>query len=262
MTALKILRYQLRDVLRSRWVIGYTLLLLAATELLFQFGGSGERVVLSLLNVVLILLPLVGLVFGTMYFYHSRHFIELLLTQPVSRSALFGGLFGGVALPLAGGFLIGTGIPFLLHGGAAGSAPTALGMLLVLGVLLTLVFTALAFFVALHVTDRATGLGTAILLWIGFTVVYDGALLLAVAIFSAWPLEGPVLVATLLNPVDLGRVLLLMQFDVAALMGYTGAVFARFFGSLTGAVIAIGALAAWAVIPFLLARRKFLRTDF
>ena len=262
MTALKILRYQLRDVLRSRWVIGYTLLLLAATELLFRFGGSGERVVLSLLNVVLILLPLVSLVFGTMYFYHARHFIELLLTQPVGRGALFAGLFGGVVLPLAGGFLAGTGIPFLLHGGAEGSAPTALGMLLVLGVLLTLVFTALAFAVALHVTDRATGLGAAILLWLGFTVVYDGALLLAVVTFSSWPLEGPALVATLLNPVDLGRVLLLMQFDVAALMGYTGAVFSRFLGSFAGTGIAVGALIAWAALPFLLARRKFLRTDF
>ena len=52
--------------------------------------------------------------------------------------------------------------------------------------------------------------------------------------WSDYPLELPLLGLTLLNPVDLGRVLLLLQFDNAALLGYTGAVFERFFGSALG----------------------------
>jgi Cu-processing system permease protein len=39
-------------------------------------------------------------VLGAMYLYSSREYIELLLTQPIERSSLFLGLYGGLALPL------------------------------------------------------------------------------------------------------------------------------------------------------------------
>jgi Cu-processing system permease protein len=64
------------------------------------------------------------------------------------------------------------------------------------------------------------------------------------------------------NPIDLARLLLLFQFDVAALLGYTGAVFQRFFGATTGVLIAASALVAWAVLPAAAGRRLFLRKDF
>jgi Cu-processing system permease protein len=99
----KILRYQLRDVIRGRWILAYTLIFLLVTDVLFRFGGSGDRVVLSLMNVVLLLVPLVSIIFGTMYLYHAREFIVMLLAQPVDRTSLFLGLYGGMAIPLAGG---------------------------------------------------------------------------------------------------------------------------------------------------------------
>ena len=94
----KVLVSQLRNVARSRWILGYGILLGLLTWLLLQFGGSGERALLSLLNVVLLLLPLVSVVFGTLYVYNAREFIEMLLAQPVSRGALYTGLFGGLVL--------------------------------------------------------------------------------------------------------------------------------------------------------------------
>ena len=106
-TARKILGYQLRDIARNRWVLGYTGLLLLLTEALFQLGGDAGRVVLSLLNLVLILVPLVALVFGTLYLYSAREFIELLLAQPVGRGAMFAGLWAGLALPLSGALVAG-----------------------------------------------------------------------------------------------------------------------------------------------------------
>lgn len=262
MTAVKVLRYQLHDLARSRWVLGYALLLLALTETLLRFGGGGPRAVLSLMNVVLIVVPLVSVVFGTMYLYGAREFIELLLAQPVGRRALFGGLYGGLALPLAAAFLLGVGLPFLWTAPGDEALAGPLVMLLGCGVLLTLVFTALAFLVSLLVVDRARGLGAAILLWLAATALYDAALVLAVTLFADYPLELPLLGLTLLNPVDLGRVLLLLRFDVAALMGYTGAVFERFFGSALGLGITAGALALWTAVPFFLGRQRFSRKDF
>jgi Cu-processing system permease protein len=128
--------------------------------------------------------------------------------------------------------------------------------------LLTLAFTAIAFLVSLLVEDRARGFGIALLLWFAATALYDAALVFVAVTWSDYPLELPLLGLTLLNPVDLGRVLLLLQFDNAALLGYTGAVFERFFGSALGITVSASALLAWCAIPLWLAGRRFLRKDF
>lgn len=261
-TVARVLGSQFTNVVRSRWILGYALLLLGLTELLLRFGGSGERALLSLLNVVLLLLPLVSVVFGTLYVYNAREFIEMLLAQPVGRGALYAGLFGGLAIPLSGAFLLGVGLPLLLQGGGD---PTYLGhavMLLGAGLLLTLVFTAFSLCVAVRIDDRARGLGAALIVWLLTTLVYDGLILLVTTLFADRPLEGPLLVLIFLNPVDLARVLLLLSFDISALMGYTGAVYERFFRGGAGTVLAFLMLGVCAAVPLLLGLRWFRRKDF
>lgn len=256
----RLLLSELRNVARSRWLIVYALLLLGLTDLLFRFGGSGARVVLSLTNVVLALVPLVGLVFGTMHVYHAREFIEMMLAQPIGRRPLYAALYGGLSLPLAGAYAAGVGLPLLWHGGLSGGAAAGL-TLLGAGVALTFVFTGLAFAIALRFEERAVGLGAAIITWLLTVVVYDGLLLLAAVTLGDWPIETPVLVATLLNPVDLARVLLLLQFDLSALAGYTGAVFERFFSGSTALLVASTALLLWIAVPLGLGLRRFERRD-
>ena len=262
MIVVKILRYQLNDLRRSRWLIGYALLLLLLTDALLRFGGGGPRAVLSLMNVVLIVVPLVSVVFGAMYLYGAREFIELLLAQPVGRETLFAGLYGGLALPLAGAFAAGVGLPFLWHAGGDAPVGGALAMLIACGTLLTLAFTAVAFLVSVLFEDRAKGLGAAILLWFASAALYDAFLVFVTTAFSSYPLETPLIGLTLLNPVDLARVMLLLQVDTAALMGYTGAVFERFFGTLLGLAIAGGALVLWTLTPLVVALARFRAKDF
>ena len=257
---LKVLGYSLSNLRRNWWVLGYGLLFFLLTDALFRFGGGGPRVVVSLMNVVLIVIPLVSVVFGTLYFSNSREFIELLLAQPVGRPALFTGLYFGLALPLALAFAAGVALPSLLHGGAGLLRPIA--MLLVSGVLLTFVFTSVAFLAGVRFEDRAKGLGFALLVWFCCTVLYDGMILLVAMAFRDYPLEPVLLGLILLNPVDLARVLLLLTLDAAALMGYTGAVFGRFFGSALGIVAAGVALVLWTGVPFLAGLRGFTRKDF
>ncbi|MDZ4862630.1 MAG: ABC transporter permease subunit [Gemmatimonadota bacterium] len=261
-TATRILGYQLRDIARNRWVLAYAAVLLLLTEVLFRLGGDGQRVVLSLLNLVLIFVPLVALTFGTLYLYTAREFIELLLAQPVGRGAMFAGLWGGLALPLIGAVTIGVGLPFLLHFGDGGIPIQAVLLLLGTGALLTASFTAIAFLLALRFEDRAMGFGAALLVWLACAVVYDGLVLLAVTIFADYPLETPLLILTLFNPLDLGRVLLLLELDVSALMGYTGAIFNQFLGTGLGLAVALIALLLWTVIPLAFGLRRFRRRDF
>ena len=258
--AARVALYQMRDVARSRWLIAYTLFFLLLTDALFRFGGGGSRTLLSMVDIVLFIVPLVTIVFGTMYLYNAREFTELILAQPVRRRAVFGGLYAGLVVPLATGFVVGTGLPFLLHG--TGDAAATLAAVLGIGVLLTFVFGALALLIAIRADDRLTGLGIAIGVWLVSAVVYDGLVLLVVSIFADYPLERPMLGAMLANPVDLARVVLLLRFDVAALLGYTGAVFAQFFGGAKGTAIAAGALAVWVAVPLALAARAFTRKDF
>jgi len=257
----KIVKYELRDVLRSRSLLAYTLFFLAVTDVLLRFGG-GARAALSLMNIVLLLIPLVSIVFGTIYLYHAREFTELLLAQPVHRRQLFAGQYLGLALPLSAAFVVGLGLALSFH---VGEDPEHVGTLLVVavsGVMLTFIFSAFAGLIVARIDDKVKGIGVAIGLWLACTVVYDGLVMLGLMTFADYPLERAALGAMIANPIDLARVLILMRLDVSALMGYTGAVFEKFFGSAGGTALASLALVLWTGVPLLLGARRFQRKDF
>lgn len=261
-TTLKITKYEFNDVIRSKWVILYTVLFFLISDSLLRFGGENTRVMLSLMNVILIVIPLVSIIFGNLYLYNSREFIELLLSQPIDRKHLYIGMYSGVAVPLTAGFVIGITLPFVYFGISNVREIQSLMILLVVGVLLTVLFLALAFLISVLNQDRVKGLGFSILLWLFFSVIYDGSLLLFIYTFSDYPLEKALLILSMLNPVDLGRIAILIHFDISALMGYTGAVFQDFFGTSAGLLISFAVMIIWIITPFYLGLKKFIRKDF
>jgi len=185
--------------------------------------------------------------------------MELLLSQPISRVALFLGLYLGLTIPLSAVYLIGVGVPFMYHAGIlAGSYWT----LLIVGVSLTWVFIALAFLIAVKSEQRVKGVGFTIVLWLFFAILYDGIILFILFALEDYPLEKLTLILSLFNPIDLGRILMLLQFDIAALMGYTGALFAKFYGDMFGSAVAVLALWTWCAAPVWLGYRAFSKKDF
>jgi Cu-processing system permease protein len=258
----KVAGYEIRDVLRSRWLIGYTIFFLVITDALFRFGGGGEKALLSLVSLVLFVIPLVTIVFSTVYLYNAREFIELLLAQPINRRQVFSGLYFGLAIPMSVSFVVAVCVPFVIHRGIASAQPGTFAALLVTGVALSLVFTALALLIVARTEDRMKGLGIAVAIWLLMAVLYDGLVLLFVSIMADHPMEKPLLVLMLANPLDLARVALLLQFDVAALLGYTGAVLQKFFGRATGVTVTSLALAFWIFAPLLAGMRAFQKKDF
>lgn len=258
----KILQYTLFDLLRSRWTLGYLGFYLALTSALAFLSGDTSKVVISLMNVILILCPLVASMLGAMYYYNSREFIELLLAQPLRRTHIFWGQYFGVALSLSLSVLLGIGIPLTAYGIWASGEIWNFFVLLLDGVLLSFIFSGLAFWIALRHENRIKGFGLAILAWVFFAVIYDGLVLLLLMGFRDYPLEAASICLALCNPIDLSRILILLKLDISALMGYTGAVFRQFLGSYWGMALALGTLLLWLITPALMVRRVAQHKDF
>jgi Cu-processing system permease protein len=253
---LKLSRYVLYDIIRSKVIIAYTLFLLVVSCSLFQLEENDSKAILSLLNIVLIVVPLISMIFSTIHYYNSYEFIELMSSQPLSRKKILLSEYGGVALSLLGAFFIGVGIPVLLF------AFDATGLaLLFTGAALTLVFTSIAFLASVKARDKARGIGSALLLWFYFALIYDGLVLLILFSFSDYPMEKFTLVLSALNPIDLGRIFIILKMDVSALMGYTGALYKDFFGSGTGILFTAGIMLLWIILPLWSALRIFKRKD-
>jgi Cu-processing system permease protein len=261
-TLLPLLRLSAREAVRGRWLIGISVMIAVAGELLLRFSGGGATTLVSLIDVVLIATPLVGLVAGTVQVHHARDLTELLLAQPVSRRRLFLGLYLGSAGPLAVALCLGLLGPFLWHGMLGGELGARLTPVLAATVGLTFISTALAFLIALRIDDRVRALGVALAAWLVAAVVWDGAILLVAMLFGDRSVEGVFLGMLALNPLDLARVLLLLGTDAAALLGYTGAVLQHVLGTNPGRAALIATLGLWLVVPLGVAARAFQRKNF
>lgn len=259
---LKILKYSFYDLSRSRWSYVYFLFYLILGIVLLFLNNDLSSAVITLMNVIIILVPLIGTIFGIMYYYDSREFTQLLLAQPVKRSSIFIGQYLGVAISLSLSLMLGLGLPFVAYGLFESSAIWDFFSLLVSGVFLTFIFTALAFNIALSNENKIKGFGLAILLWLFLAVVYDGIFLLSLVYFQDYPLDKFSLIASMANPIDLSRILVLLKLDISALLGYTGAVFKQFFGTSQGLIISFGVLALWIIFPVYRITRVSSKKDF
>jgi len=256
MVTFKVLKYVVYDVLRSRMVIAYAILLFLFSYGMFYLESDSAKAILSLLNIILLLVPLVSIIFGTIHFYNSREFIEMLLAQPMSRQNIFFSEYLGLSSSLSLALLIGIGIPAVIFGFSVNII-----FLITIGILLTYIFVAVAIWCAVITNDKAKGIGISLLLWFYFSILYDGIILLVLFYFSDYPLEKVMLILSALNPIDLGRILMLLQLDASALMGYTGAVFQKFLGSASGMFTAFLLLLAWAMLPLFIGARLFRQKD-
>ena len=144
---IKILKYSFFDLIRSRWsLIYFSFFLLLGFVLLF-LNNDISKAIITMMNVIIILGPLIGIVFGIMYYYNSSEFTELLLAQPIKRSSIFLGQFLGLAFSLSLSLILGLGIPFLLYGLFQSGEIWNFLALLWIGFILTFIFSGIAFYI-------------------------------------------------------------------------------------------------------------------
>lgn len=252
----KVVKYVILDILRNKIILTYTILLFLISFSVFSLEDNTAKGLLSLLNLELFIVPLVSIIFSTIYIYNSSEFIELLVSQPLKRKSIWLSLFSGLSTSLVVSFFIGSGLPILYF------EPSSTGLIMILiGCMLSVIFVAIALLASVVTRDKAKGIGLAIFLWLYFAIIFDGLVLFLLFQFSDYPLEKPMMVISALNPIDLSRVILLLRLDISALMGYTGAVFKYFFGTSTGFFTALFSLVLWIITPLYFSLRIFRKKD-
>ncbi|MEX2569594.1 MAG: ABC transporter permease subunit [Cyclobacteriaceae bacterium] len=253
---LKITKFIITDLFRNWILLLYTLFLLLATLGFFLLEGQGDKAILGVLNLTLLVVPMITVIFSTIYYYNMYEFIVLLMAQPLKRSTILASIYSGLGISFGLAIVMGLGLPlWFMH--------PAMVSIMVVGValLLSWVFLGLAIFVGVWVRDKARGMGIALLFWVYFVLIFDGLVLLMMYNYSDYPIEKVVLFITFLNPVDLGRILVLMQTEAAALMGYSGALFRQFFSEWWGLSLSLFVLIIWALLPAALSFMRFRTKD-
>ena len=253
----KVFKYTLIDLaepLRARlWSVAFT-----AAQGLFLLEPEPIEALLSLVQVVLALVvPLVALVFTVVYVHDTMDFIQLLAVQPLARRSILGGQMAalGTALLLAVG--LGLGLPIVAHlPNKAGAVFAGLGR-----------SPCLSVHRAWHADApgasgrRHAGVGLGLLTWFLFVFVYDAVLFWLMFALSDWPLEPFVVPIASVNPIDLARIMVMLEVDLAAMMGYSGAVYKQFFGGSGAWSSRASSSMLWMGVPAWATLHKFIKQD-
>jgi Cu-processing system permease protein len=245
----KFIKYSFSDLVRSYWTIIYFLFFAIVSSAILYFSADMTKSIVSIMNVVIVLIPLVSIIFSTIYYYSSREFTELLLAQPVKRSSLILGQYTGLALSLSLSFLAGVSIPFIAGGILASEHILDFLLILLAGTCLSFSMSAIAYMTALRHENKILGFGISLFIWFFLAVLYDGLIMLLLVLFREYPTNSLAIIMTLLNPIDLSRVSIMLGLDISALMGYTGAVFLKFFGTVRGLPVSLLSMLLWILVP-------------
>jgi Cu-processing system permease protein len=259
---------------RSKWTqifaVVFTLLSLAvAWSGYILSGGSGvqdfARTSASLVQLVILLVPLASLVIGVLSLSPDRGAAELLFSQPVSRSVILAGEAAGVFLALVAAEAIGFGASGLVIFSRAGSEGLAEYLaLFASAAILTAIFTAIAAWLGIGSIGRrrARGVALALVIWFAAVILFDVVALGVASLLPSGHASRLLIVSVIVNPVDAIRTGALLISQGTAAFGAASLAFLRFTHGATGAAIILGcSLLFWIALPIVAAMRKIERAD-
>mgnify|MGYP002735280063 CR=1 FL=1 len=265
---LTVARKEFQDGLRNRWVLAITLVLAMMAVGIAYFGAAASgslgfmslaTTVVSLSTLAVFLIPLIALLlaYDAIVGEQEAGTLLLLLTYPLSRSALLLGKFLGHGLILG----VATTLGFGIAGGAialGGSEVdlieliSSITLLIVSSILLGWVFIAFAYLISVWVAEKARAAGLALIVWFLFVLVFDLALLALLVGARHGGDWLPYLL--LLNPTDCFRLINLAGLEAA--QAYSGlTAIARDSAFQPGWLMLI--LAGWIAAPLALALLRF-----
>jgi len=267
-------RQELVLAFRSRWTQTFAVAfaILALTVAVSGYvlsGGSGvqdfSRTAASLVQLVILLVPLTALLLGVLTLASDRGNAELLFSQPVSRAAILLGRVLGLYQALISAQAIGFGAAGLVIYARAGE-DGVVGFLVVVaaGFVLTGVCLGLAALIAAGNIGRrrSRALAVALVVWLVLVVLADLAALGAASLLRSGPASRLLISAAIVNPVGAVRTAALLLIEGTAAFGSASLALLRFSGGPFRAGLLLAAsLVLWLVLPFLAASRRLSRAD-
>lgn len=259
---------ELRDALRNRWFLLYTLAfvglaldfsyLALAGAGIAGFAGFG-RTAASLINLVLLMAPLMALTVGAQSLAGEQEHgtLSYLMAQPISRAEIFAGKYLGLALSLLASLALGFGISGAIMAlNASGAAdPTVYVQLVALAFLLSLTMLSVGFAVSAFTRRAGVAIGVGLFLWLLFVFVGDLGMM-GTAMTMRMPVEN-LFWMSLLNPLQVFKMAAILGINATLdLLGPAGIYAMQQHGEqLAGIFLAV--LMAWIVGPALFAYARF-----
>jgi Cu-processing system permease protein len=264
-----IARRELRDALRSRWFLLYSLAF-AALGLGVSYisaasaGASGlsgfGRTTAGLINLVLLVVPLMALTAGagSISSDRERGMLAYLLAQPVARWEVLIGKYLGLALALLACITLGLGAcAGILAWSGDATAPMSLVWLAALSFGLALAMLSLGMLLSVLARKASVAVGTAIFLWLSLVFITDLGLM-AGAIALRARIEHLFLLS-LANPLQVFKMWSLHAIDASLdVLGPAGLYATDTYGAALGWMFG-AALAAWVLLPLSAAALIFSR---
>jgi Cu-processing system permease protein len=232
-------------------------------------GGYGvqdfSRAAVSLVQLVLLLVPLTALLLGVLALLPDRGSAELLYSQPASRSAILLGTMLGLFEALVAAQAVGFGAAGLVIYSQSGEQGVGSFITLVaMAASLTAVFLALAALIAAGTFGqrRSRALALAVVVWFVAVVLFDVVALGAASLMRSGHASRLLMVAALVNPVDALRTGTLLAIEGTAAFGASSLALLRFTGGATGAaVLIVLSTVVWVVAPVGIAAWRLNRAD-
>lgn len=250
---------ELREALRNKWLwlygLGFAGLALALSRAgLASAGYSGlggfGRTAASLINALLLFVPLIGLSVGAgaIAADRERGTLLYLLAQPISRSELFFGKALGAALAVLAALALGFGLAGLgLSVGGGGNTFIYL-QLAGFSLLLALAALGMGFIISSLTRKAAAASGTALILWLA--LVFLGDLGLIGFAISTRPSPAMLWSALILNPLQVFKVGAIFSLRTTLdTLGPVGQYAAYQFGA-NLPLLLVGLLTLWIIVTF------------
>jgi Cu-processing system permease protein len=271
---LLVARQELVLAVRSRWtqifaIVFAGLALAVASSGYVLSGGHGvqdfARTGASLVQLVLLLVPLTSLLIGVLSLAPDRGAAELLFSQPIARRTILLGKLLGLFEALVAAQALGFGAAGVVIFSQSGNEGLA-GFLLVFAsaAVLTAVFLGLAALLGATAIGRrrTRAFALALVVWFVAVVLFDVAALGLASLLPSGPASRVLIVAVLVNPVDAVRTASLLGIEGAAAFGAASLAFLRFTKGPWGAAALLGlSLLLWMTVPAVVAIARLRRTD-
>ena len=176
---LKLSKNILFDIIKNKVVIGLSLFLFLVSWSLFSLEENSSKATLSLMNIIIIVIPLISMIFTTTHYYNSYEYIELLLAQPLSRNRLILAEFIGIATSLCLSIIFGMGLPMLLY-----SSDWLGAYIIFITAALSVSCVSIALLISVWTREKSRGIGVVLMVWFYLSLIYDGLILSIIFSFS------------------------------------------------------------------------------